>query len=276
MDVGPFPVLEALVRFHEPLQVNVLSLPFESNLASNLPRTLSIICWSATRPEINVTAEFANSKGMFEPLVVEKIERIEAKNYAELKEQKVAAAYRIDVKLRGEAKLIDAGRFRHAVGLLCGSASEGKALIDAGPFHRQLVVSLAGSAASAAKIDVQGSILGDVQVIGTTSGRLEFSSFNANRDASQMLTLQSSTPDLELTVDERTAKFLNVDLKKQAGAEPTWQLTVTVKAGEVTGTFPRDAEKYRDSAVYVRPVRKQGEPPTRATRIPVTGSATSE
>ena len=267
-DSGTTQELETFVQFCPSYQVQAQSMPFDANDASNLPRTEALLCWSSTRRELGLTAEFVGPKGENDPLTIERVERIDEKDYPALAqrlrevnlligEANVLSAYRVLVTLRGVV---------------------GKTLIDAGPFNREMDLNLAEYAGEALKIRVHGSIASDVQVIGLTEGRIDFSSFKSKQGAEHKLTLQSSTPGLELEVDERTAKFLDVKPpKKQPGAEPTWEMIVKIKRGEVTGRFPRDQpEKYRDSAIYLRPVRPKNEPPARATRIPVVGAATSE
>ena len=157
-----------------------------------------------------------------------------------------------------------------------GRTDDGKP-IDAGPFRRRLEVSLDGFA-HAYSLDLQGQILGDIEVFGLTSNRVDFSSFVAKKGSrDRTLVLQSDGGAKKLEVDKaRTAGFLNVELKanEKTGAAPSWQMTLRVKPDAVTGRFPREnPEELHNSAVYIRPV---GVKDARATRIPVEGSATSD
>src|SRR5262249_24629574 len=119
-------------------------------------------------------------------------------------------------------------------------------------------------------------IQGELRVVGQGDFRLHFSKFpRLKGSATHQLTILGQTEGMKLEVDpDRTSSFLDVKLEprpKEPGKAPQWTLTARVKADEATGSFPRDDDpKYRDSAIYVRPV---GTPDSRATRIAVEGIA---
>ena len=257
--VGPFPNLEARLQFHEPLMVET-KLPFDAVSVSKLPYTKSIVCWSVTRKSLTIVAEITGGrKGTAEPLelgVPVPISPKECRAQVQLaRDQNVMSAYQIPVTLRAEA-------------------SAGKQ-VDAGPFRRRVELSLEGSASEPLVVDVYGTTLGDVNVLGLNSGRVDFPRFDSKLGSTvRTLTLQSTTGSKKLEIDqERTSEFLKVELLPgPTEAATTWQLKVHVREGTVSGPFPRDKpEVLRDSAVYVRPV---GDAKARATRIAVEGSAT--
>ncbi len=256
--VGPFPNLEARMKFHEALKAEP-GLPFDAVNASKLPRKRSIVCWSVTRKSLAVTAEITGGrKGTAEPLELgtpEPLSPAECKELAPtVKEQNVLSACRIPLTLRAEAK-------------------DGT-LVDAGPFRRRVEVSLEGYAGEPLVVEVYGAILGDVNVLGLSSGRVQFPRFDSKKGSTvRTLTLNTTTGARKLELDPRTADFLEVELSPgKTEAATTWTLKVSVKEGAMSGTFPRDKpEEYRDSAVYFRPV---GDAKARATRIAVEGSAT--
>jgi hypothetical protein len=268
-ETGPYPKLEAFVKFHDPFMIAGVD-PLGQIHASKLkqPLELPIICASVTRADMKLTTEVIGSRqGAIEPLVVGEPQRIDEKEYPDLAKRfrredtspdlKLRSAYRIPVKLRGQS---DSGK-----------------PIDGGPFRRRVEVTL-DSVPQSQTVEIQAHILGDVEVFGLTGNKVDFSSFPAKKGSvDRFLTLQSNGGAKKLEVDKsRTAEFLEVDLKEQdqTGAAPTWQMTVRVRPGAVLGRFPREAPaEYRDCAIYVRPV---GVKDARATRIPVEGSATTE
>ena len=152
------------------------------------------------------------------------------------------------------------------------------ALIEAGPIRRRLELSIDAAPLPPTTVLVEGDIQGDIQVIGLTTGRVEFQSFNRQKGSpARSVRLQSLKPALELEVDRtRTAEFLDVKLEVDkstpADAGTAWNMTVTAKKESVSGRFPRDKpETFLDCAVYVRPV---GDTRARALRIAVEGTAT--
>ncbi len=268
IDVGPFPRLEVRVRFHEPVQVLGNMLDFDVIDATLLPRKVDVLCWSSTREDFTVSGEILSGrKGAPMRLVVGKPERLDDSECRDLAHEiavkdnlpsyHISAAYRIPVTLQDRA-------------------ADGT-LIDAGPFRRKLELTLADYAGAPFALEVQGTIRGNVTVLGLVAGRIDFTTFSAKKgSAVRSLTLQCPS-GATLEVDEkRTASFLDVHLKKASATpgETSWQLTVQTKEGAASGKFPRDEQpEYRDSAVYVR---QANDPKARPTRIAVEGIAIAD
>jgi len=94
------------------------------------------------------------------------------------------------------------------------------------------------------------------------------------------LVLESEADVMRLEMDrERTPDFLDVDLPdgpRRNGGRKLWELQLKwVPKAQAEGEFPRDEERYRDSAVYIRPVyAKTDGPAPPCLRIPVHGKRT--
>jgi hypothetical protein len=256
-EIGPDLKLEAHVKWHDPVKIDQATLAFEPTSAAKL-KTLPLICWSVTRNELDLTTElFGGRKGAADPVVIGKPEKLSAEEYKDIaairtreRPGTVRVAYRIPVTVRGETE-------------------DGK-LIDAGSFRRRMELTVNGHNGGAMNVEVTGQILGDVQVLGLVSSRIDFTSFDAKKGSkTEIVTLQTAKAMEELEVDDRTAQFLEVELK--APMNGTRQMLVRVKPGAAIGRFPRESPaSYNDCAVYIRP---KGMPNARLTRIAVEGSA---
>ncbi len=208
--------------------------------------------WTATRPGLRL--ELRSTAAPFITARAEPMSETTLRNMVQAGVPAVAG-YRVYVSVR--ERLEDGRRF------------------DEGPFVHHLIVEPSDGQEKlpSHEVTVQGSVRGDVTVVGAENGvRLE--PFTARRGTQHQVTLTTSRTDLRLELDrDRTSPFLETVLEKLPSDEagrPRWRLRLAIGANKAAGTFPRaDSELYRDSAVYLRIDGEKG----RRLRIPVFGRA---
>jgi hypothetical protein len=260
------------VLVHEPVRlqqdVNVGDLNEE-----DLPRTVSIMCWSSTRPSLDLKVRPTSTRGPKRdpfrigkpvPLTSAEMAKLEKSNNPETgdmppdpaREGQVLCAYRIPITLARESA--DGTPF------------------DIGPFRRWVLVSIEDRDPVA--VGVHGRVRGLVEVSAEDdSGRVLFGAFRRSRGKTATVSVQSNVSGLQVKFDRaRTPGFLDARLKEspqKVGLQRTlWTWQVRVLPDKAIGLFPRrDDPLYEDSAIYFE-ASQEGKP-TRPIRVPVIGTA---
>lgn len=168
------------------------------------------------------------------------------------------SAYRVDVTVRERVEVDENGK-------------KSTKHMDLGAFDRRLTVSTPGAlAADAMLVTLRGRVFGEVSIVGTaeSAGRIEMgTSFAADQDRTQVLTLAAERPGLELSLlsDETTPSYLKAKLEPtdpRPDGRKQWKLRVTVPKNELYGSLPPG------SGVYLQ----TNSTPPRRLRLPVRGS----
>jgi hypothetical protein len=254
---GPSMALKVRVQFVHPLlaKPHVMAGTFGEQ---DLPRDLTLFCWSATRSAFRIKAEVTNPRGpaSTDPFVLGQPIPLTAAECQQLEKEtdrgRILCGYRVPIKLQKVS-------------------SDGKTPFDIGPFYRWVQLSSDDEGIEPIVVAVSGTVQGDVSVGGRSAdGMVSFGSFDRTKGTQQSVVLQSDLPDLELEVD-RYPDFLKVTLlppEVSQSKHRIWQMRVTVLPNKVRGLFPKsDDPALRDSAIYV----KTHEKTPRSIRIPVTG-----
>jgi hypothetical protein len=262
----PPTTLGAVIFVHDPVKVEN-ELPVGTLSNDELPRTVSIVAWSSTRPRLNLAARVNGTRSSArDPFEVGRPQPLTSKELAELEKSvntaqpsgqagPVLCAYRIPVTLRKVS-------------------ADGSTPFDIGPFVRWVVV---GEADESLTVRVFGRVRGLVEVRGeSTSGMVSLSVFLRSRGKKVKVMVQSDAQGLTLKFDRaRTPAFLAARLgaPERVGMRGrSWTLEIEVLPERALGMFPRREDPlYEDSAVYLE-ARQEGKP-TRPIRIPVVGTA---
>ena len=229
-----------------------------------LPHEVHFPCWSATRTQFPLSARMLQYRSKDEALpwaVADPVPLTEAE-LADLRKNPargpVLSGYMVRLTLLKESK--DGAPF------------------DLGIFRRHVELSTEG--ADPIQVAVQGTILGDLSVVGPEAGPVKLGSFYRDQsDVKREVLVESGADVKALEVDrKRTADFLGVDIAdapETTGGRKTWRLQVKwLPESQADGAFPRDADDYRDSAVYLKPVYAKSDGPAPSSlRIPVVGKA---
>ena len=270
---GPGPTHRFLIRtvFIGPIKVAAPEIAVGDLPLDKLPYDLSFKCWSSTRDHFPLDASVLQIQHRLKtesnPFVVGKPVPLTEAELAEMRKDRtkgaVLAGYTIPVTLQKESKdktPFDVGIFRQRIQLKTKGADPNQEV--------------------SIQVVVQGTILGDLAVVGADPGPVKLGSFYRNQDDVKQDALVESGADVTaLEVDrQRTPDFLGVafpDPPEKLGGRKTWRLQVKwLPESQAGGAFPRDEDEYRDSAVYVRPVYAApvGTRPS-CLRIPVVGKA---
>jgi hypothetical protein len=235
----------------------------------DLPRKVSFVCWSATRPNLKVSVRPYNTR--FKPeddtCIVDDPVPLTKEELTKLEEQR---ADKMPVKLVPGYMLCG-----YRITMTLTEQSSSKALIDLGPFLRRFEVFDKEENFEPTLLTITGTIQGDVMVVNEDNTRIEFKQFKSSRGAKKIVTLQSAVKGLKLEEDpDRTSKFLKAHIQppeEGPGGQTYWEVTIEVLPGKVSGDFPReDDNQLRDSAVYLKTT---AEGRSRTIRIPVRGLA---
>ncbi len=230
----------------------------------DLPRTLSFVVWSSTRPSFKITkVDVVRPAGLppsADAFVVGKPEFLSPAGCAAAEQEtrkfgaRVLSGYRIPVTL-------------------LRTAPDGKTPFDLGNFRRTVEVHTDASE-KPLPVAFKGTVKGDVQVYGTDeSGAINFGSFRRGSEPERAVTIRSEVPGVELDLDKtRVPEYLRATLTEEptlGGGGKAWKLLLRALPGAY-GAFPRDDDPaYRDSAVYVR----TAGPAPQSLRVAVKGDA---
>jgi hypothetical protein len=274
-EAGKEAVLELRLVFYEPLRIRT-SLPFGTLRDQELEAgvTQYILCWSSTRPSLDLTSKLAFSRGpKSDPFVLGAPEKLNDSDTAKLAKEinasgehqdllggQVVCGYRIPVTLKAYA-------------------SDGTPF-DVGPFRRRVLVSSRDSAREPKSVLLSGRVNGIID-LGTDEegGMIQFRVFPRSLGKRESIPLTSDVKDLELLeVDHKRTwsalKATIVSPKKGGEGLQVWTLRVEVKPDSVWGLFPRrDEATLEDCAVYLI-AHVKGKTP-QPVRIAVTGTATA-
>lgn len=221
-----------------------------------------IVCWSASRSRMNVSAVPEEVSGFEDCVVVSEIRPLTAEQRAALARAEVEAGRPpLDVK--------SAYRFTLTVHERREIEKAGKRVVkqlDLGPFAFQLRV--AADDAKPVMVPVSGVVRGDIRFLGPAreSDRIDFGeSFPRTESRSKHVLLTSDVPglDLELARSECRPDYLEptLTLESENEGRKQWRLTVRIPAGKLFDTLA-------DGHVMLK--TKEAQP--RRFRIPVKAS----
>ncbi len=263
---GLGPQQRFLIRtvFIGPMRVTPGEFDIGSLQQEKLTFKTSIPCWSSTRKEFPLDVEVVQNRLTNEsnPFTVGKPVPFKPEDFARMRKDPrngdVLSGYMVPIELlkvsRDKTTPFDLGLFRQRIELKMDED------------HKAQVV-------------VTGMIEGDLRIVGADAvNPVHFPAFDRTTEASQPVVVESGADVASLTLDEhRTPAFLGVEFPAKAevnGDRKVWQLRVKWKPeSDAEGVFPRDAEGYRDSAIYIKPVYAQPGAAAPALRIPVNGKA---
>ncbi len=228
-------------------------------------KTAHFWCWSATRPELNLTVssdhlseEAAHCVEWTQPVALNEAERAELAASLSPKGPvlPLRSAYRLSVTVREHRKVNDAGKY-----------SEHQ--LDMGPLDFQLVLTNKDDGTNI-KATVTALVKGDIRLSGAAVNNFRINlgdAFNTDVDRVVRVSVFSDRVGLDVELDPKETKpdFLRVQLtpEGESAGLKQWGLKVVVPAGQI-GALPRD------SAV----VLKTKDASQRRIRIPVRGTAT--
>jgi hypothetical protein len=271
--------LEVFLYFHVPVRLHselILGRTGDGSppevRVEDLPRHETIKVWSSTRPELHLEARVVSPhlKPASDPISVGKPEKMTPEEVQQLEKENNSP--------KGDASL--GGRvlcgYRIPVTLARVSAN-GSTPCDFGPFKRSIIITARDINIDPIQVLFAGRVRSPVRMaVEDESGRIDLGSFPSRQGKSVSVNLTVESADITLEFNrDRTPKFLQGEVKPvpDSGGKPSgfWKLTVTVKPGEVSGTFPEPSNRYQDSAVYLNVIRPNQ--PKQAVRIPVAGTA---
>jgi hypothetical protein len=215
---------------------------------TNVPKTLGFVCFSATRPNFNITAHEENNDPCFvvhcRPITGEEA----AKDLGEsLQNAPILGAYEVAVTV---------------------FESRNGRQLDFGQFDRKIIVE--SDLMPPMAVAIKGLVASDFKVIGGGAKQLEnaisLEMFDADAGTNKTITFESVRPNVQLAVDSRQPDILQVEVGKP---EPTpaggqqWRIKVGVPKGALNGRMPPGSEI----------VLKTQDTPPRRIRIPVYGHA---
>lgn len=229
------------------------------------PRTLELVCWSATRRTSGDGAPFPpptvavgpNDKfvqtGPPTPLTDGELETLAAKMTSEGRAVRVFGAYRVPVTVYRRLPADQA---------TAGQSPEP----DIGPFERQVRFLVPGSG-DPQSVSVGGTVTGLVTVM-SKAGLVDLGSFRSQSGVKKSTELASDRTGLGLEViaDESVPKYLTATLTDRGGSggRRLWGLSVEVPPGVLITDLPTDASVVLRATV-------DGE--ARRVKIPVKGRA---
>ncbi len=263
--------LDAAARIAKPVEVeNEVALPaIEGRSLEMDPNSKRgwIVCWSMTRPAFDFKIEPIHERikpesdpvmlGQPVPLSRTDILTIEQKDASH--SLTILSGYKIPVLVRAKA-------------------SDGTP-IEWGHFQRHYRLSSSDEGIEPVPILVRGEVLGDVSVGGgSEGGALNLGPFPRRHGKKGSILLQTDEKALDLQLDAtRIPEFMkaHLDEPKEIAGHRSWLLHVEIPPGAASGEFPKTANSvYRDSAIYVKTVRKnQTASKPRSIRVPVIGVA---
>jgi hypothetical protein len=168
-------------------------------------------------------------------------------------------------------RLAEAGIATHKSRPICGyeikvtvAEKRGDNQLELGPLGRRIVVNRGQE--SELFVILSGTVRGPIQV-GEQSDRdrIDLRVFRADRGTDKTVSITTTDPNLQMSVDHVTPEGVQVDLQeeKAQGGPRSWSLKVVVPPNVQAGPFPTD------SAIYL----KLNTNPPRRIRIPLVGNA---
>lgn len=239
--------LEVPVLFLAALNVEPASVDIGEWRSGSTPRTVSFVCWSATRRTF--TLQPADPDRHFNlacsPLSSDECRAVSQRLSDPKLPLHVRAGYQVTVTVH-----------EHPGGL---------EPMDLGPLRQTLLLS-SDALSEPIRVRLTGLLRGDVTV-GPPEDleRVDLGQFAAARGIDRSVTLMSERPDLRLELDHCTPDYLTAALNSEpmAGGRLRWRLRLTIAPNRAAGPLPAS------SAVFVT---VQGDTRRRLS-IPVHGQA---
>jgi hypothetical protein len=243
-----------------------IDLSIDEISTSDLPKPFEIKCWSQTRTldKFPLKAKLVHSRlepGK-NPFVIGELKPLSEKELAALRADAAAGP-----------PLPALSGWRVPVTLLARSP-DASTPFEMGRFAQWVELSLEDSPEPPLEVRFFGRVTGSLSAAG--EGRVQFKPFKRDRGIEDKIDVTAEAEVAKLTVDDRTAKFLSVELPKEprvVGSHKVWTVTIKVKPNQVSGEFPsKDDQNLRDTAVYLKAERSDAGEPA-CIRIPVGGTA---
>jgi hypothetical protein len=270
--------IEVPLHFVEPVVVRAADHPLNTevevgSLGAGEERTARFVCFSTTREKFAVTPANRPADGAhpcFASSAAQPLSAAELKTLSEKLGKTVRSGYRLSVTVAersGDTRL-DFGPFHHPMSWTS----------DIGPGHQ-------------VSSYVNGTVQGEVK-LAHANGKpiVDLGAISPGAPRAVVFTLESSDPQLQLTVDEdKTLEFLKVELLdgptgKPADNRKNWQVRVVFRSGSLfRGKFPNRERPGYDSpvrcALVFRITREENGAvpagqPARRLFVPVRGSVT--
>ena len=262
---GATTTLEVRAFFHHPVEV-LESEHWSGVLAtSDLPRTVTIDCWSPTRDHFGLTSGVAGGRPDLatDAFTVAAPVAMTREELATLERELAERA----AKTPGGVREAVRSGYKVAV-TLRKLAADGKTPFDLGNFRRGVRMTPDLPGIDPIVVYVSGTVRGDVTVgSGDERMPLQFGTFDRTKAPRRTVEVRSSVAGLELKLDpERLPDFLTAELTgpKAEGLTRTWRLEARVLPDKVPGgEFPPE------TAVYLRTLG----PAPQTVRVPVGGNA---